>query len=106
MREMIATTVGSIFEAPDLSQPRPPRLIGKPVLALTPDISIIAWIPQVEASLIQDVRHGLSSAGRPPRLYGPHFQALEVADTRRTMYPVVDVAPTLDDNQEIGRAHV
>jgi two-component sensor histidine kinase len=98
-REMIATTVGSIFDAPDLSQPRPLRLIGKPVLALTPDISIIAWIPQVDASRIQDVLNGLSSAGRPPRLYGPNFQALEVADTRRTMYPVVDVEPKLDDNQ-------
>jgi two-component sensor histidine kinase len=96
---MIATTVGSIFEAPDLSQPRPLRLIGKPVLALTPDISIIAWIPQVDASRIQDVINGLSSAGRPPRLYGPNFQALEAADTRRTMYPVVDVEPKLDDNQ-------
>jgi hypothetical protein len=66
-RELIATTVGSIFDAPDLSQPRPLRLIGKPVLALTPDISIIAWIPQVDASRIQDVLNGLSSAGRPPR---------------------------------------
>jgi two-component sensor histidine kinase len=98
-REMIATTVGSIFDAPDLSQPRPLRLIGKPVLALTPDISLIAWIPQVDASRIQDVLNGLSSAGRPPRLYGPNFQALEVADTRRTMYPVVDVEPKLADNQ-------
>ena len=98
-REMIATTVGRIFEAPDLSQPHPLRLIGKPVLALTPDISIIAWIPQVDASHIQEVLNGLSSAGRPPRLYGPNFQALEVADTRRTMYPVVDVEPKLDDNQ-------
>src|ERR1019366_6760603 len=81
------------------SQPRPLRFIGKPVLALTPDISIIAWIPQVDASRIQDALNGLSSAGRPPRLYGPNFQALEVADTRRTMYPVVDVEPKLDDNQ-------
>ena len=98
-REMIATTVGSIFDAPDLSQPRPLRLIGKPVLALTPDISLIAWIPQVDASRIQDVLNGLSLSGRPPQLYGPNFQALEVADTRRTMYPVVDVEPKLDDNQ-------
>jgi two-component sensor histidine kinase len=98
-REMIATTVASIFDAPDLSQPRPLRLIGKPVLALTPDISLIAWIPQVDASRVQDVLNGLSSAGRPPRLYGPNFQALEVADTRRTMYPVVDVEPKLNDNQ-------
>jgi two-component sensor histidine kinase len=98
-REMIATTVGSIFDAPDLSQPRPLRLIGKPVLALTPDISLIAWIPQVDATRIQEVLTALSSAGRPPRLYGPNFQALEVADTRRTMYPVVDVEPKLDDNQ-------
>jgi two-component sensor histidine kinase len=98
-REMIATTVGSIFDAPDLLQPRPLRLIGKPVLALTPDISLIAWIPQVDASRIQDVLNGLSSDGRPPRLYGPNFQALDVADIRRTMYPVVDVEPKLDDNQ-------
>ena len=98
-REMIATTVGSIFDAPDLSQPRPLRLIGKPVLALTPDISLIAWIPQVDASRIQDVLNALSSAGRPPQLYGPNSQALEVADTRRTLYPVVDIEPKLGDNQ-------
>lgn len=98
-REMIATTVGSIFDAPDLSEPRPLRSIGKPVLALTPDISIIAWIPQVDASRIQEVLNALSSAGRPPRLYGPNFQALDVTDTRRTFYPVVDVEPKLDNNQ-------
>ena len=100
-REMIATTVGSIFDAPDLSQPRPLRLIGKPVLALTPDISLIAWIPQVDATRIQEILTALSSAGRPPRLYGPDLQALEleVTDARRTMYPVVDVEPKLDDNQ-------
>ena len=96
--EMIATTVGSIFHAPDLSQPRPLRSIGKSVLALTPDISIIAWIPQADASRIQEVLNALSSAGRPPRLYGPNFQALDVTDTRRTVYPVVDVEPQLDDN--------
>jgi hypothetical protein len=83
-REMIATTVGSIFDAPDLSQPRPLRLIGKPVLALTPDISLIAWIPQVDATRIQEVLTALSSAGRPPRLYGLDLQALEVTDARRT----------------------
>src|ERR1039458_9014554 len=98
-REMVATTVGSIFEAPDLLQPRPLRLIGKPVLALTPDISLIAWIPQVDASRIQDLLNGLSSSDRPPRLYGPNSQALEVADTRRTIHPVVDVEPKLGDNQ-------
>ena len=98
-REMIATTVGSIFDAPDLSQPRPLRLIGKPVLALTPDISLIAWIPQVDASRIQEILNALSSAGRPPRLYGPDLQALEVTNARRTMYPVVDIEPKLDDNQ-------
>ena len=98
-REMIATTVGSIFDAPDLSQPRPLRLIGKPVLALTPDISLIAWIPQVDASRIQEILNALSSAGRPPRLYGPDLKALEITDARRTIYPVVDVEPKLDDNQ-------
>jgi CHASE1-domain containing sensor protein len=98
-REMIATTVGSIFDAPDLSQPRPLRSIGKPVLALSPDISIIAWIPQVDASRIQEVLNVLSSVGRPPQLYGPNFQALDVTDIRRTVYPVVDVEPKLDDNQ-------
>src|SRR5665647_3119033 len=61
-REMIATTVGSIFDAPDLSQPRPLRSIAKPVLALTPDISIIAWIPQVDASRIQEVLNDLLDA--------------------------------------------
>jgi two-component sensor histidine kinase len=98
-REMIATTVGSIFDAPDLSQPRPLRLIGKPVLALTPDISLIAWIPQVDASRIQEILNALSSAGRPPRLYGPDLQALDMTDARRTIYPVVDVEPKLDGNQ-------
>src|SRR5665647_2759663 len=52
-REMIAKTVGSIFDAPDLSQPRPLRSIGKPVLALTPDISIIAWMREASTCGIQ-----------------------------------------------------
>ena len=73
-REMIAKTVGTVFEAPDLSQPGPLRSIGKKVLALTPDIAVMAWIPQVDPSRIHDVLDALSAAGRPPQLYGPNFE--------------------------------
>ena len=69
--EMIAKTVGTVFEAPDLSAPHPLGSIGKKVLALTPEIGVIAWIPQVDPSRIQEVLNALSAAGRPPRLYGP-----------------------------------
>src|ERR1017187_7251778 len=51
-REMIAKTVGAVFEAPDLSAPHPLALIGKKVLALTPEIAVMAWIPQVDPSRI------------------------------------------------------
>ena len=61
-REMIAKTVGAIFEVPDLSMPRPLASIGKKVLALTPEIGLVAWIPQVDRSRIQEVLNALSAA--------------------------------------------
>ena len=64
-----------------------------------PDIGVIAWIPQVDPSRIREVLNALSAAGRPPRLYGPNFEPLDVADARRVLYPVVDVELKADDNQ-------
>ena len=98
-REMIAKTVGSVFEAPDLSSPHPLGSIGKKVLTLTPEIGVIGWIPQVDPSRIQEVLTAFSAAGRPPRLYGPNFETLDVTDTHRVLYPVVDVEPKSDDHQ-------
>src|ERR1017187_9673196 len=98
-REMIAKTVGSVFEAPNLSAPHPLRSIGKNVLALTPEIGLLAWIPQVDRSRIQEVLNALAAAGRPPRLFGPNFETLDAADTRPVLYPVVDIEPKSDDNQ-------
>lgn len=98
-REMIAKTVGSVFEAPDLSSPHPLGSIGKKVLTLTPEIGVIGWIPQVDPSRIQDVLKAFSAAGRPPRLYGPNFETLDVTDSHRVLYPVVDVEPKSDDHQ-------
>jgi hypothetical protein len=98
-REMIAKTVGTVFEAPDLSTPHPLGSIGKKVLALTPDIGVMAWIPQVDASRIHEVLNALSAAGRPPRLYGPSSETLDVTNIRRVLYPVVDIEPKSDDHQ-------
>ena len=98
-REMIAKTVGTVFEAPDLSEPHPLGSIGKKVLALTPEIGVMAWIPQVDPSRIHEVLNALSAAGRPPRLYGPNFETLDVTDTRRVLYPVVDIEPKSADHQ-------
>jgi len=47
-REMIAKTVGTVFEAPDLSQPYPLGSVGKKVLAVMPAVAVIAWTPQVD----------------------------------------------------------
>src|SRR5665647_741147 len=66
-REMIAKTIGTVFEAPELSAPRPLASVGKKLLTLTPEIGVIVWIPQVDPSRI--VLDALSAAGRPPRLY-------------------------------------
>src|SRR5450755_1216192 len=63
-REMIAKTVGTMFEAPALSVPHPLGSVGKKVLALTPEITVMAWIPQVDPSRIQEVLNALSAAGR------------------------------------------
>src|ERR1700686_1375130 len=41
-REMIAKAVGTIFEAPALSAPHPLGSVGKQVLALTPEITVMA----------------------------------------------------------------
>jgi two-component sensor histidine kinase len=98
-REMIAKTVGAVFEAPDLSAPHPLRSIGKKVLALTPDIGVMAWTPQVDPSRIHDILDALATAGRPRRLYGPNFETPDVTDIRRILYPVVDIEPKSPDHQ-------
>ncbi|MGA3310648.1 MAG: CHASE domain-containing protein [Xanthobacteraceae bacterium] len=98
-REMIAKTVGTVFEAPDLSQSYPLGSVGKKVLALMPEVAVIAWTPQVDPSRIQEVLNALSAAGRPPQLYGPNFETLDVTDIRRVLYPVVDIEPKSEDHQ-------
>jgi two-component sensor histidine kinase len=98
-REMIAKAVGTIFEAPALSAPHPLASVGKKLLALTPEIAVITWIPQVDPSRIHEVLDALSAAGRPPRLYGPNFETLDVTAIRRALYPVVDIEPKSNDNQ-------
>ncbi len=98
-REMIAKAVGTVFEAPDLSAPHPLASIGKKLLALTPEIGAIAWIPLVDPSRIHEVLNALSAAGRPPQLFGPNFETLDVTDTRRVLYPVVDIEPKSADHQ-------
>ena len=92
-RATIARTVGAVFKAPDLSQPLPLASIGKGVLALTPGIRVMAWVPQVDPSRIHDVLDAISLAGGPSRLYGPGFENVDVTDTRRMFYPVVAVEP-------------
>src|SRR5450759_1825911 len=98
-REMIAKTVSTVFEAPALSEPHPLGSVGKKVLALTPEIGVMAWIPQIVASRIQEVLNALSAAGRPPRLYGPNSETLDVTDNRRVLYPVVDIEPNSVDRK-------
>ncbi len=98
-REMIAKTVGTVFEAPDLSASHPLGSVGKKVLALAPEIGVMAWIPQVDPSRIGEVLNALSAAGRPPRLFGPNFETLDVTEIRRTLYPVVDIEPKSDITQ-------
>lgn len=98
-REMIAKTVGAIFEAPDLSAPHPLASVGKKLLVLTPEIGVVAWIPQVDPSRISAVLGALAAAGRPPQLHGPNSEALDVTNIRRALYPVVDIEPNAADNQ-------
>jgi two-component sensor histidine kinase len=98
-RELIAKTVGAVFEAPALSEPHPLGSIGKKVLALVPEIRVIGWIPQVDPSRIHEVLNALAAAGQPPRLYGPNFETLDVTGTRRMLYPVVDVESKSDDHK-------
>jgi two-component sensor histidine kinase len=92
-REMIAKTVATVFEPPDLSKPYPLGSVGKNVLALMPEIRVIGWIPQVDPSRVPEVLNALSAAGRPPRLYGPNSETLDVTDSHRELYPVMDVEP-------------
>jgi two-component sensor histidine kinase len=97
-REMIAKTVGAVFEAPDLSVAHPLGSIGKKILDAMPEIGVTAWIPQVDLSRIQDVLNVLSAAGRPPLLYGPNSDTLDVTGTHRVLYPIVDVEPKSADH--------
>lgn len=55
-REMIAKTVGAVFEAPDLSASHPLGSVGKKVLALTPEISVPIEQGRLLASLIPNSR--------------------------------------------------
>ncbi len=64
-----------------------------------PEIGVIAWIPQVDPSRIHEVLKALSAAGRPPQLYRPNFEPLDVTATHRVLYPVVDIEPKSDDHQ-------
>jgi two-component sensor histidine kinase len=98
-REMIAKTAGAIFDAPDLSAPYPLASVGKKLLALTPEIGVIAWIPQVEPSRIAVVLGALAATGQPPRFYGPNSETLDVTNIRRVLYPVVDIEPKSADHQ-------
>src|SRR5665811_979146 len=98
-REMIAKTVGTLFEAPDLSAPHPLGSVGKKVLALAPEIGVMTWIPQVDPSRAHEVLGALSAAGRPPRLFGPNAETLDISGAGRVFYPVVDIEPKTDDNQ-------
>jgi CHASE1-domain containing sensor protein len=98
-REMIAKTVGIVFEVPNLSAPHALGSVGKKVLALTPEITVMAWIPQVDPSRIHEVLNALSSAGQPPRLYGPNLETVEVVGIQRVLYPVVDIEPNSDDRK-------
>ena len=100
-RELIAKTVGTVFEAPALSEPHPLGATGKKVLALVPEIRVIGWIPQVDPSRIHEVLNALAAAGQPPRLYGPNFETLDVTGTRRMLYPVVDVE-SKSDTRKVG----
>jgi two-component sensor histidine kinase len=92
-REMIALTVGTVFEVPDLSSPHPLGSIGNKVLALLPDVGVMAWIPQVDPARIHEVFAVLTAAGQAPRLYGPNDETVDVTNARRPLYPVIDVAP-------------
>ena len=98
-RELIAKTVGTVFEAPALSAPHPLGSVGKKVLALTPEIGVIGWIPQVDPSRIHEVLNALAAAGQPPRLFGPNSETLDITDIRRVLYPVVDIEPKSDDRK-------
>src|ERR1035441_8056207 len=100
-RELIAKTVGTVFEAPALSEPHPLGATGKKVLALVPEIRVIGWIPQVDPSRIHEVLNALAAAGQPPRLYGPNFETLDVTGARRMLYPVVDVE-SKSDTRKVG----
>ena len=98
-REMIAKTVGTLFEAPSLSVPHPLGSIGKKIVALAPEIGVMTWIPQVAPSRANEVLGALSAAGRPPRLFGPNAETLDISGAGRVFYPVVDIEPKTDDNQ-------
>ena len=59
----------------------------------------MAWIPQVDPSRIHEVLNALSAAGRPPQLYGPNSETLDVINIRHMLYPVVDIDPKSLDHQ-------
>lgn len=98
-REIVAKTVGALFEPPDLTAPHPLGSVGKKIFGLAPEIRVMAWIPQVDPSRAHEVVGALAAAGRPAGLYGPSAETLELSGASRMLYPVVDVEPKIDDHQ-------
>jgi two-component sensor histidine kinase len=98
-RVMIAKTVGALFEAPELSTPHPLGSVGKKILALVPEIRLLAWIPQVDPSHAHEVLSALSAAGGPAKLFGPSAETEDISGIGRVLYPVVDIEPKADNNQ-------
>src|ERR1035437_7738704 len=101
-RELIAKTVGTVFEAPALSEPHPLGSTGKKVLALVPEIRVIGWIPQVipRASMRSSML-----LPRPDSRRDYTDRTLkrwtDVTGTRRMLYPVVDVE-SKSDTRKVG----
>lgn len=92
-REEIARTIGVIYKPPDLSQPNPLASIGSKVLALTPEIRVMDWVPQVDPSHLHEALDVIADAGGPRRLWGPGFKLADMTDIRRLVYPVVATEP-------------
>lgn len=98
-RETTAKTVSAVFEAPALSSLHPLGSFAGKVLALTPEVRVMAWVPQVDPSRVNEVLNALAAAGGPPGLYAPNLKAADVSGLRRMLYPVVDVEPKTDQRK-------
>jgi two-component sensor histidine kinase len=93
-RVNLAKTVSRFFIPPPLATPAPLGTFGIRALGLTPDLTTVSWLPQIDVAQAGEMLQSLRAANAPnPTLRGADGQPIDPAKLDRPMFPIVDIAP-------------